>query len=174
MGTINDTKKTTQQIAQQVAKQIAEEPFEILKQAGKQVSGTEPQEESSTRGPLEEKKEVTPQLKEKIKVQGERQLQALQKEVEDIKEQKIFANLQKRIAEGEEVPLDDYPELSREEKEVLKAQMLAVLARKKKVAEEKPLVEPAVKPSRKLFDFGPKTQAERQKTHVERPLPPSG
>jgi hypothetical protein len=39
---------------------------------------------------------------------------------------------------------------------------------------EKPLVEPAPRPSRRFLPFGKKAQAERQKTRVERPLPPSG
>ncbi len=35
--------------------------------------------------------------------------------------------------------------------------------------QEKPLVEPATKPSRRFLGFGPKAHVERQKTHVERP-----
>jgi hypothetical protein len=38
----------------------------------------------------------------------------------------------------------------------------------------KPLQEPASKPSRRLFSFGPKTAAERKKTRVERVQPPTG
>lgn len=40
--------------------------------------------------------------------------------------------------------------------------------------QEKPLVEPPTKRSRRLFGFGQKAQAEKQKTRVEKPLPPSG
>ncbi|MCJ7805686.1 hypothetical protein MUP46_03530 [Patescibacteria group bacterium] len=36
--------------------------------------------------------------------------------------------------------------------------------------QEKPLVEPQTKHSRRLFGFGQKAQAEKQKTHVERPV----
>lgn len=36
--------------------------------------------------------------------------------------------------------------------------------------ETKPLVEPPTKRSRRLFNFGQKGVAERQKTHVERPV----
>ena len=126
----------------QVAKQIAQEPFEILKQAAEQVARGEtlkyqkPQEVPQTPGP------VTPELKEKIREKDTRLIEALEKEIEDIKAQKKMEE-QKRIEEApQEAP--------------------------------KPLVEPSTKRSRKLFSFGAKTQAERQKTRVEKPLPPSG
>jgi hypothetical protein len=170
MGTINDTKKTTRQMAQQIAKQIAQEPLEILKQAGEQVANTEAPKE-----PPEEKKEQTPpELKKKIAVQDQRHLQAYEKEIEDIRREKIFADLQRRIAEGEEITLTDFPELSREQIEVLQAQQMAVSVRKEEAEKQKPLVEPSTKQSRDLFGRGQKAQAEKQKTHVERPLPPSG
>lgn len=37
-----------------------------------------------------------------------------------------------------------------------------------------PLVEPATKKGRRLFDFGKKTQMQRQQTQTEKPLPLSG
>ena len=172
MNAINDTKKTTQQIAQQIAKQMAQEPLEILKQAGKQVTGTESLPPKENQPP--KKEEVTPQLKEKIEIQGERQIQALQKELQDMKGQEIFADLQRRIAEGEEVSLTDISGLTREQIEVLQAQQVAERARKEEAAKQKPLKEPVSKPSRNFVPRGQKAQAEKQKTHVERPLPPSG
>lgn len=175
MGTINDTKKTTQQIAQQIAKQVAQEPLEILKQAGKQISETENSTPDSAKEPPQEKKEeATPELKKKIAVQDQRNLQAYEKEIEDIRREKIFADLQRRIAEGEIVNLTDIPELTREQIEVLQAQQAAVSSRKEEVEKQKPLIEPTTKQSRDLFGRGQKAQAEKQKTHVERPLPPSG
>lgn len=123
-------------VAQQVVKQIAQEPFEILKQAGKQVVGGEaPQTQSS--------EPVNPELREKIKEKDTRLIEALEKEIEDIKAQKKLAE-QKRLGV---VPPPEAP---------------------------KPLVEPSTKRSRKLFSFGPKAQAERQRTRVEKPLPPTG
>lgn len=129
----------------QVAKQIAREPLEILKQTGEQVAGGEtlryptPQERPQTQSPGG----VTPELKDKIKEKDTRLLQALEKEIEDIRAQKKLEE-QKRV---EQAPPPEAP---------------------------KPLLEPSAKRSRKLFSFGPKAQAERQKTRVEKPLPPSG
>jgi hypothetical protein len=175
MNTISDTKKTTQQIAKQVAKQMAEEPFEIFKKAGQQISGTEKTEditrEPEEKKPFQTREEV--QLKQKIEVQGQRQMQALQKELEDIENQKLFNDLLKRVTEGEIIPLENFPQLSIEQKDVLKAQMEAVKMRKEEEKKEKPVEEPETKKSRKLFGFG-SSQAEKQKTHVEKILPPSG
>lgn len=177
MGTIGDTKKTTQQMAKQVARQMAQEPLEILKTAGQQISGAEAPTPDSSRGPLQEpkepKKEEEMQLKRKIEVQGQRQMQALQKELQDMEGQKLLNDLLKRISGGEIIPLENYPQLSTEQKDVLKAQMEAIKTQKEAAAREKPVVEPGTKKSRKLFGFG-SSQAEKQKTHVEKPLSPSG
>ncbi len=135
-GIKSDTAKSAKSLAQQAARQVAREPFEILKQAGRQVVGGEvPQTQSS--------EPVNPELREKIKEKDTRLIEALEKEIEDIKAQKKLAE-QKRV---EKAPPQETP---------------------------KPLVEPSTKRSRRLFSFGPKTQAERQKTRVEKPLPPSG
>ncbi|RLC29912.1 hypothetical protein DRH13_05070 [Candidatus Woesebacteria bacterium] len=89
-GISNPTKK----IAKQAAKQMAREPLEILKTAGKQVSGAE-----STSGPIRETsqekgvglKDERPLLDEKkIKTKSKRLLTALEKEIEDIRKQKEF------------------------------------------------------------------------------------
>lgn len=144
-GIKSDTTKSVKGLTKQVARQVAQEPFEILKQAGKQVVGGEtlkyqaPQEVPQTQGPGV----AIPELKEKIKEKDTRLIEALEKEIEDIKAQKKLEE-QKRLEEAQA------PEA------------------------KKPLVEPSTKRSRKLFSFGAKTQAERQKTRVEKPLPPSG
>ncbi len=135
-GIKSDTAKSAKSLAQQAARQIAQEPFEILKQAEKQVVGGEaPQTQRS--------EPVNPELREKIKEKDTRLIEALEKEIEDIKAQKKMEE-QKR---AEKAPSPEAPE---------------------------PLVEPSTKRSRKLFSFGPKTQAERQKTRVEKILPPTG
>jgi len=133
-------------VVKQVAKQIVQEPLEILKQAGKQVAEGEtlkypiPQEVPQTQSPGGG---VTPELREKIKEKDTRLIEALEKEIEDIKAQKKMEE-QKRVekASPQEAP--------------------------------KALLEPSTKRSRKLFSFGSKAQAERQKTRVEKPLPPTG
>lgn len=144
-GIKSDTAKAGKNLAKQAVKQIAQEPFEILKQAGKQVIGGEtlkpptPQEGPQTQGP----RGVSPELREKIKKKDTRLIEALEKEIEDIK-------VQKKLAEQKRLEAAQPPEAP------------------------KPLVEPSTKRSRKLFSFGPKAQAERQKTRVEKPLPPTG
>ena len=134
--------KSARDLAKQAAKQIAREPLEILKQAGRQVGGEALRPQTPQEGPQAQGAEpVKPELKEKIKAQDRRLIQALEKEIEDIKAQKEMA--------GQQEP-------------------------QPKAEPQKPLVEPSTKPSRKLFSFGPKAQAERQKTRVEKPIPTSG
>jgi hypothetical protein len=173
MNTIGKTNKTTQQIAKQVARQMAQEPIEILKEAGQQVSGESRPDKSSQSHSEEKKNEEDSDLKQKIEYQGQRQIQALQQEIKDMENQKIFNELLKKISEGEEVSLENYPQLTAEQKQVLKAQMEAVKMRREEAEKEKPVAEPVTKKSRKLFGFG-SSQAEKQKTHVEKILPPSG
>lgn len=126
-------------------KQVAQEPFEILKQAARQVVGTEnlrvqkPQEVAQPQRP----EPAYSQPEEKIKEKDTRLIEALEKEIEDIRAQK---KMQEQRVKEEPLP--------------------------RKAPE--PLVEPSTKRSRRLFSFGRKTQAERQKTRVEKPLPPSG
>ena len=143
LGIKSDTGKSARDLAKQAAKQIAREPLEILKQAGRQVGGEvlpapTPQEGLQEQGA----NAVKPELREKIKSQDRRLIQALEKEIEDIKAQKKMAG------EAQESQPQEEP--------------------------QKPLVEPSTKPSRKLFSFGRKAQAERQKTRVEKPIPTSG
>lgn len=141
-GIKSDAGKSARDLAKQAAKQIAREPLEILKQAGRQVGGevlrtptSQERAQTQSTGP------ANPELREKIKVQDRRLIEALEKEIEDIK-------VQKKMAEQPEP--------------------------QPKMESQKPLVEPSTKPSRKLFSFGPKAQAERQKTRVEKPIPTSG
>lgn len=82
---------STKRIAKQTVKQVVREPLEILRAAGKQVSGGEfafrPNYESSQE--KVETKEEKPFLdKEKIKAKSRSLLEALEKEIEDIRKQK--------------------------------------------------------------------------------------
>jgi hypothetical protein len=172
-GIVSDTTKSAKQIAQQMAKQMAREPLEIWKEGAEQIKGQET-EEAQELSPEIKRTQVSPEEKAKIEAQGQRQIQALEGEIADIEKQKIFNDLLRKIAAGEEVSLADIPELSREQIEVLKAQQLAVSARKEVKAESQPLEEPKTKRSRRFPGFGQKAQAEKQQTRVEKPLPPSG
>lgn len=173
-----NTAKTAQDTAKQIARQIAQEPAEILKEAGKQVVGevsgqqdSQAVRQSDTQSGEKEKKEL------EDKRFADRRVQALQNEIDDIGKQKIFKDLQAKISEGVEVPLENYPELSMEQKQVLKAQMEAVKAQMidAKYTNAKYSEVPTIssKPSRR-FGAGQKTEAEKQQTRVEKPVPPSG
>ena len=135
-------------VIKQVARQIAQEPLEILKQTGKQVVGE-----------VQKPMEVVPSTpeaprvllgvpfeeKKRIQTRDTRLIQALEEEIKDIRKQKEMEEA-KRMREEEP----------------------------QKVEEQKPLPSVPTKPSRRLFAFGAKAQAEKQKTRVEKPLPPSG
>ena len=168
--------QTTKNLAQKIAQQMAQEPLELLKTARSQVTGeTSGQLDSQTTG-----QETTEQLHNQQKAQdnlkSQRRMEALNRELEDIRKQKLFSELQRRISQGEEVPLQDYPELSMEQKQVLNAQMEAVRQQmlNAKNANAKSFVEPTAKKGRQLFNFGKKTAMKREQTHVEKPVPPSG
>lgn len=131
-------------VVTQVARQIAQEPIEILKQGGKQIAATETlRTQAPQEAPNESSEQTNKQPEQKIKEKDTRLIEALEKEIEDIRAQK---KMQEQKAKGQ-LPPPEAPE---------------------------PLVEPSTKRSRRLFSFGRKTQAERQKTRVEKPLPPSG
>lgn len=150
-GITSGAAKSAKTLAQQVARQVAREPIEVLKQAGQQVAGKEP--EASQRGPLQETKPareggVDPQLKLKMEAQGQRQLAALEAEIKDI-------------------------QIRKQQEAAAKAQEERAIAAQSQ-AEKKELPKVPARPSRRLFGSGQKAQAEKQKTRVEKPLPPSG
>lgn len=173
----NDTAKSAKTLAQQIAKQAAQEPIEILKEVKEQTLGQESSSEpvnqagrhEETQKQVEEQREINDKLK------SGRRMEALNRELADIQKQDLFKALQARIAQGEEIPLEDYPELSIEQKQVLNAQMQAVrMSRRQDVQTSRQLIEPATRKGRQLFNFGKKTQVQREQTHVEKPVPPSG
>ncbi|MGA3292239.1 MAG: hypothetical protein ABSC49_03800 [Candidatus Microgenomates bacterium] len=183
---MNNTAKTSGQyardLAQKIAKQIAKGPLEVLKTANEQVFNPEniPLNENpqvSQSGDLEQKKIEEQQITQD-KIRTSRGMEALKSELSDIEKQDLFKNLQEKITQGEEIPLEDYPTLSIEQKQVLKAQTEAVKYQKDQAAynESKgalPFV--SSKPNRR-FGAGrsQKAEAERQQTRVEKPVPPSG
>lgn len=174
VGTTVNVTKSTKQLAQDAVKRIAAEPWEILKEAKRQTV-----EESQSNQPSELQPEAkvneTVRIQQKDKQLSSRQMEALNRELADIGRDKLLKQLQEKIASGEIVYLEQYPQLSVEQKQVLQAQIEAMKARQdQQLASQKSLVEPGFKKGRRLFGFGQKTAVERQKTHVERPLPPSG
>ncbi len=174
-----NTAKSAKSLAQAIAKQMAREPLEVLKTARGQVSGEEissPENFSQNLGSEDQKKLIHHQEELADKMKSSRRMEALNRELSDIQKQDLFKDLQRRITEGEEIPLEDYPELSIEQRQVLKAQMEAVRIRIEnvKLGSGKSLVEPAAKKGRQLFNFGKKQEVKRQQTHVEKIVPPSG
>lgn len=178
-GIGSNTTKSAQDVARNIAKQIAQEPIEIIKDAASQVSGIEkskPQEKGQG-GQTEDQSQKTKNLQEELKDKAfaGRRMQALQNEIDDIRKQGVFKELQEKISQGEDVYLEDYPELSMEQKQVLKAQMEAVKSRQQQAQYNASLTEvPAIhsKPSRR-FGAGQKHEAEKQQTRVEKPIQPS-
>lgn len=179
---MNPTAQTTKTLAQKIAKQMAQEPLELLKSARSQVTG---QEYSETQNPQEQQYDPDQQAKaqhEQLTAQdnakSSRLIEAFQRELEDVRKQNLLKDLQKRIAEGETIPLEDYPELSLEHKQVLKAQMEAVamrIANAKKENAKSGIIEVVAKKGRQMMGaMGKKTAMKREQTHVEKPVPPSG
>ena len=145
---ISSSAKSAKNLAKQVAKQMAREPLEVLRAAGTQVGGTERVSPPPTAPGVSSSKEPSPLDKVKIEAQGQRQLAALEAEIKDIQK-------------------------SREQEAAVKTQREEAVAAESQAQEKEPPKVPS-KPSRRLFGIGQKAQAEKQKTRVEKPLPPSG
>lgn len=178
-----DTKNSAKSLAQQIAKQLSREPIEILKDVKEQTAGISPdvkdngKQETFSQPPQGGKNdELNKKVEAGDKMRSGRRMEALNRELEDIHKQKVFSDLQKKISEGVEVSLEEYPELSLEQKQVLKAQMEAVKNQMKMQSEQNKnvLVEPASKKGRQLFNFGKKQAMKNEQTRVEKPVPPSG
>jgi hypothetical protein len=180
-STANQVGQSAKNLAQQIAKQIAAEPLEILKNVREQTTGEElsgQPESSVSRQPdssPDQQKQIDRETKLQDEMKSQRLMQALNRELEDIEKQNIYSDLQRRISEGETIPLEEYSDLSMEQKQVLKAQMEAVknqITRSQQAGlQEVPTVHS--KPSRR-FGAGQKQAAEKEQTHVEKPVSPSG
>lgn len=174
-----NTAQTTKNLAQNIAKQVAQEPLEILKKVPEQLIGTPenlgPYENTTAPSQEKSQKEGIEELGERDKLLGARRVEALNRELKDITNQKVVKELQAKISRGEDVYLENFPELSLEQKQVLKAQQEAYQIQNSKLKiENSNIPEPSAKRGRKLFGFGQKGNIEKQQTHVERVQPPSG
>lgn len=163
------------------AKQFADEPLELLKNARAQVTGEQLTGlEQAKSDPAMHQNKSDPEIpqdekdykKQKSESEG-RTLQALESELKDIRRQKIFNDLVARIQNGEDVPLEEFSELSYEQKDVLKAQIEAIKTQQiTSHQSQNTLIEPVAKKGRQMF--GQKQSAQKQTTRVEKPVPPSG
>lgn len=177
-----DTTKSAKSLAQQIARQMAQEPLEILKNASSQVTGQEvakPQENNSRPASVDDQNKLVGHQQElQDKMKASRRMEALARELEDMHKQDLFRDLQAKISEGMEVPLENYEELTMEQKQVLKAQMEAVKFQKEQAEYNQAQAEGgslfgSSKKSRKMGG-GQKQQAQKEQTRVEKPVPPSG
>lgn len=169
-----NTAQTTKNLAQKIAKQMLEEPLEILKTAKSQVTGVETKPNTEARNENLESRIENENYKLKQELQSQRIVGALNQELRDISRENTFKELQRKISEGIDVYLEEYPELSIEQKQVLKAQIEAVKNQLANNDQQSNLPEPSAKKGRKLFNFGKKTSMKREQTRVEKVVPPSG
>src|SRR5579859_7421171 len=168
--------QTAKQAAINIAKQTARESNEFVKAAREQVAPTESQKSSEepkadNRTQNEEKdrnKEGVAKLREHSSFMG-----VYRQELEQIRKDNLFKELQKKISEGEEIPLANYvKELTSEQREVLKAQMEAVRIRREQEEEAKKkntIPRVVSKKGRQMFFMFKK----RNEQHVETRQPPS-
>ena len=175
---------TTAQVKQAIkksAQQMAQEPLELLKSAARQVTGVENLPNSNPKPQQEKPKEESDGVsqeeknyKKQVAEQDGRHLQALESELKDIRRQKLFNELMKRIQSGEDIPLEEFSDLSFEQKDVLKAQMEAVKKQRDMQANQSSGIPmPEAKRGRKMGG-GQKGAAKKEQTRVEKPVPPSG
>ena len=136
-----------------------------------QAARPPPQQAPLGEGAKPESKIDVQKLSAEDKIRSARALQALEREIGDMGQIKLVEDVQERIAKGEIVPIKDYNEFTPEQKQVLNAQMEAVKIRmQQEQASQKPLVEPGTKTPRGSWMQGGKKQAEKQTTHVEKPV----
>lgn len=181
-NTAKQAGQSARDLAQKIARQISQEPLEVLKNAGSQVTGVEtprPQENSSqNQNPETQAKIIQHQNELQDKAKSGRRMEALNQELKDIHKQDLFKDLQGKISQGIEIPIADYTELSMEQKQVLKAQMEAVKYQKQQAEynkSQKGIPSVISKPGRRFgAERTQKAEAERQQTRVEKPVPPSG
>jgi hypothetical protein len=169
---------TTAQVKQAIKKsvqQVKQEPLELLRTATRQISGEEERPEQQE-PPKSENNEAPPEeikYKKQVAEQDGRRLEALNSEIQDITRQKIFNDLMRRIQGGEDVPVEEFSELSFEQKDVLKAQVEAVKTQRLNSQNTSTFPEPGAKKGRKMGG-GQKGAAKKEQTRVEKPVPPSG
>src|SRR5260221_12181960 len=116
--------QSAKQAAIAVAKQAAREGNEFLKSAHEQIAPTPEIPKENQQEPKKETPDPPPQKNLSF-------LNEYKGELEQIRRDMLFKELQEKIANGEEIPLENYiKELSSEQREVLKAQMEAVKMQK--------------------------------------------
>jgi hypothetical protein len=118
MGSIKqNTKKSLKDLAKQAAKQAAQEPYEVAKTAGSQVTGAEKKEGERPQEPMnlvEGNAQVTEEEKQAKEAQRRKLMQDLEEELEKVSEEEEAKRLQE---EKEEEAEKMAKEKEKEEKE---------------------------------------------------------
>lgn len=153
----------------QIAKQLAQEPIEILKTARKQIVETpHPQQDKPQERPQQQEKKVDEQ---KLIAQKNRLMQAYDTELEQIRKENLFKELQRKIAQGEPVAIENFTELTPQQKDVLKAQSQTIEMQKQasKSQEKESVPQVVSKKGRKILGMFKK----KSQQYVETRQPPS-
>ena len=116
--------------------------------------------------------EILKQAEGQITGAGEVQQQevSIQQEVSDNSERDKVRS--QRLMQAFQTELDEIKKKKQQEKALKLQQEQIAKEQQKNVVPA--LIEPASRKGRRLFNFGKKTQMQRQQTQTERPLPPSG
>ncbi len=168
--------QTAKQAAIATARQVARQSNEILNSARQQIAPTpEISRPESKPTPSSEPRVNPEQEKQRKEASLRNMMRSYDTELSEIRRENLFKELQRKISEGEEVPLEDFAggELSSEQKDVLKAQMEAVQAQKNATqvqSQESPLQVVAKKGRNAMMGMFKK----KNETHVETRQPPSG
>jgi len=173
----------TKRNAIRMAQTLVQEPSELLKTAAGQILPTSEKQSPTKSGQPSSFLDVSENgFSEEDKKKQEQvdmsRLRELEAELRQVRIEKIVRELQEKIANGEIVYLEEYPEIPVEQKQVLKAQMEAIAKRREeevKAQAGQTVSEPSSRPSRRLFSFGgSKKHAEDLQKSRETRMPPSG
>ncbi|AKM83380.1 hypothetical protein A2422_04190 [Candidatus Woesebacteria bacterium RIFOXYC1_FULL_31_51] len=172
---MNTTAQSFKQAIKKSARTIGDEPLEILKNARDQVTGSEDYFSGNEKTNEVSKDDSAirdeEQYKKKVSEQDGRHLEALEVELKDIRRQKLFNEIMQKIQDGIDVSVEEFSELTYEQREVLKAQIEVIKNKKiQSLNQNNGLIEPASKKGRRLGIFGQKQAAEKQTTRVENPI----
>lgn len=163
---MNSSRMTPAQIAVSAAKQAVHESNEILKTAREQIAPL-PQIDKKDEKPVEK-----PQT-ENSKPRNIGFLREYKNELDEIKRENLFKELQRKISEGENIPIENYAiELNSEQKDVLKAQIEAMNLRSKQnenQSKKNSIPEVISKKGRQMINKIKK----QNEMHVETRQPPS-
>lgn len=174
---VKGVKNTAKNQAIAAAKAMAREPSEFVNTAKHQIiENTAATRDVDSNEKNENDIANSPNVQE-VKKRDQTRIRELESELKEIEKAKLIKALQQKISQGIPVYLEDYQNLSIEEKQVLKAQIEAVNQKKQQeILQQDRLAEPQAKPSRKIGQAvkGMKGKLEQLSKKSEIRMPPSG